>query len=579
MSTIAELIIEQGRIAAAARSAKGQLWGRAIENISAIPRDVMQQQRAREAFEMEKREQTSRLQLQGQQSALAGQQIQVGQQAQQETGVLNQLFSDPEIYGPDGTINRAGLQKRLSTSGMAALWPKVVTIADTLDESSNKILEQKAKLADTHRETLGKVALQLQAAGYDPGASHLVFTGLAKDGTLSAAQAQQYLQLQQPEQIKAVVNGWLPGTAAAKEAQAAKTSGFREIPKEGTLIDVNVIEPATGKPRVLATGAPATSTFESKQVLLDNKPAVVNFDPKTGKHTLPTGEDVSSRVKPLPPASIQVQNQIAAQSASTVPVDAARPDPVTGNKIDSQTGMTPNALYQAALDHALKGTMPQLGFGQSPRAMAIRTGIVNKASAIAAAAGVDLPNVRAQYKANAATLNKLLPQAMATANAANTASDNLDLALQASPKVTRTDSAWINKVANNFVRGATAAAPLTDFEVKIYTAAREYAKVTSGGALSAQGLTDSAAREAEKLLSSSQSPEALQAAVDAMKADMANVVSEQAKGLAKISETIGTFFSVANGGGPVQPNTPTAPTPATTGTTSTKIGRFDVVVH
>jgi hypothetical protein len=64
---------------------------------------------------------------------------------------------------------------------------------------------------------------------------------------------------------------------------------------------------------------------------------------------------------------------------------------------------------------------------------------------------------------------------------------------------------------------------LTKFETYVYTAAREYAKVTSGGAASAQGLTDAAAREAEKLLNTAQSPRAFAAAVQAMRDDMANV--------------------------------------------------------
>ncbi len=240
-------------------------------------------------------------------------------------------------------------------------------------------------------------------------------------------------------------------------------------------------------------------------------------------------------------------------------IDASRPDPKTGNVIDARTGRTPNAIHQDALGFALEGKTPALGNGSKAQTLNTRSAIENKAGAIAAAAGVDLPTVRAEYKANSGALSKLMPQAQATANAANTASDNLDLALGESPKVSRTDSKWVNSIANAFVKGATSAGNLTKFETYIYTAAREYAKVTSGGAASSQGLTDSAAKEAEKLLNSAQSPEAFRTAVEAMKDDMANVTARQAQGLSKVSNTIGQFFAAANG----VPLNATQPTSAT----------------
>jgi len=233
-------------------------------------------------------------------------------------------------------------------------------------------------------------------------------------------------------------------------------------------------------------------------------------------------------------------------AVSMAAVDAERPDPATGNKIDPTTGLTGNATYQNAATYALTGHMPSMGMGGKGVVTAARMAIQNKAGAIAAKAGVDLPTLQAEYRANAGTLAKLLPQAQATANFANTAKDNLDLALSQSPKVTRTDSAWVNSVVNAFVRGATPAAGLTKFETYIFTAAREYAKVTSGGAMSAQALSDTATKEATKLLNASQSPEAFQAATQAMRDDMDNVIKRQTEGLSNVSRTIANFFGAAN---------------------------------
>ncbi len=261
-----------------------------------------------------------------------------------------------------------------------------------------------------------------------------------------------------------------------------------------------------------------------------------------------------------PPAAIQVNNMLAAADAKAGPVTAQRPSGPSANVVDTRTGFTPNGLYQASIANALQGTMPALGLGQAPRAIAARAAVVNTAGALAAQAGTDLPTLRAEYKANASTLTRLLPQATATANANNTMSDNLDLALAKSADVARSGSKLVNRYLQWAQGELTPAKGLAEFETYVYTAAREYAKVTSGGAASSQGLTDSAAREASKLLNVAQAPEVFAGVVQAMKNDAGNVVTEQTKGLGRVSSTIANFFSVANGGGLVGGG-PTTPPP------------------
>ena len=48
MSTITELLVEQGRAAAAARAASGAAWGNAVSNISQIPGQVLAAQQQRQ---------------------------------------------------------------------------------------------------------------------------------------------------------------------------------------------------------------------------------------------------------------------------------------------------------------------------------------------------------------------------------------------------------------------------------------------------------------------------------------------------------------------------------------------------
>ena len=59
----------------------------------------------------------------------------------------------------------------------------------------------------------------------------------------------------------------------------------------------------------------------------------------------------------------------------------------------------------------------------------------------------------------------------------------------------------------------------------VYNAARDYARVTSGGAESVAQMTDAANSAAEDLLNTAQNPEQFEAALSAMQIDMQNVTS------------------------------------------------------
>ncbi len=82
----------------------------------------------------------------------------------------------------------------------------------------------------------------------------------------------------------------------------------------------------------------------------------------------------------------------------------------------------------------------------------------------------------------------------------------------------------------------------------IYTASREYAKVTGGGAASISALTDTAQSQAEKLLNSAKSPEAFEAIVNAMKNDMSNVNNEYGKSIGQYAPNVANLLGAASGG-------------------------------
>ena len=190
----------------------------------------------------------------------------------------------------------------------------------------------------------------------------------------------------------------------------------------------------------------------------------------------------------------------------------------------SVAGETSGALYNAAV-YGLLGIAPPSGggFGLAP----VKKAVANKQAEIQSAFGISDAQVAAaqsEYSALSANQSKLLNTAAYNQVYTGTATDNLNLALKASDKTTRTPSPVVNKLFQNyFENGAWSNAGLSQFETYIYTAAREYAKVTGGGATSAAGLTDSAQAEADKLLNAAQSPAQFSAVVSAMQQDMANV--------------------------------------------------------
>lgn len=238
------------------------------------------------------------------------------------------------------------------------------------------------------------------------------------------------------------------------------------------------------------------------------------------------GVPVTSKLSSLDPAATFYA--VANHESSFVPTIAngATPQQVQQYLTSgpSVAGETASALYHAAV-YGLLGIAPPSGggFGLAP----VKKAVANKSSEIQSAFGISDAQVAAaqsEYSALSANQSKLLNTAAYNQVYTGTATDNLNLALKASDKTTRTPSPVVNKLFQNyFQNGAWSSAGLSQFETYVYTAAREYAKVTGGGATSATGLTDSAMAEADKLLNASQSTAQFAAVVSAMQQDMANV--------------------------------------------------------
>lgn len=538
----------------------GAIWANTLNNVGQIAANVPQEMNRQKVAD------ATAAHLGAETSLLKGQ-VSEQQRAIQLRGVLSQaIVNTPMIE--EGGINVydiPGITKNLPPEFRANA-DEVVKHLSGVNEAFRQ--EQTAKVAVVTRG-----ATSLLAAGADPVLTLHFLDTLEKNKSWPKSDLDVYRQAitANPDITEKVLRQFVP----AQKVEAAAPGSMGRDPITGKVIPGSQVPERDGQgdytingQRFDATGKPIGTvvppqTEKGRQAewgVLDGKQIAVAFDPATGKRYDAAGHDITATVKPIPPASIQIQNSTAGQEANLPPVDALRPDPTVGNKVDPRTGQTPNSTYQNAMVYALEGKTPNLGFGQNPQVRAARSDIQNKAAAMAAAAGVDIPTLQAEYRANSTALNRLLPTAKATAGAAGTAIDNLDLAVQQSAEVQRTGAKFVNKYIQWAQGEFTPATGLTTFETYIYTAAREYAKVTGGGALSAAALTDSAAKEATKLLNAAQAPASFAAATTAMKNDMANVTANQTKQLANISGTIANFFAAINGGAPV---------PATGGSSST----------
>lgn len=154
---------------------------------------------------------------------------------------------------------------------------------------------------------------------------------LAANGSLSKGLATA-LAYSDPTQRQDVINHFRaqygPGTMSTVEAPflsnlnadqdtILKIGGARKlVPVSGVgLVNEDAIgSPGQGQTGTGGQGAanpvvvPEPVNSQSKDVLLNGAPSVVNFNPRTGIYTDGKGNDVTAKVRPIPPASVQVMN-------------------------------------------------------------------------------------------------------------------------------------------------------------------------------------------------------------------------------------------------------------------------------
>ena len=232
-------------------------------------------------------------------------------------------------------------------------------------QTSNLTLEQKKA------EYFGGLARTVAAAQYNPVAFGVAITTARKAGAMTAAQADEILAAveKDPTQIKVFTDG------AIAQVTEPKT------PEAFTLGPGAVRYDPTGK--VIARGEPKDVNLQAKDVLLDGRPALANFNPDTGTYHV-GGQDVTARVRPMPePNPLQLVSVIGPDGKPVyVPEGQA-------------VGKTPGSAAGAALRPVTSGDAGRIADLDTSRDdLAVLSSAITQAGATGTAAkvGASLPN-------------------------------------------------------------------------------------------------------------------------------------------------------------------------------------------
>src|SRR5262245_34640694 len=188
-------------------------------------------------------------------------------------------------------------------------------------KSALDIQDATLKLAKTRQEHLVSAANSVAASGYDPLMFGVQLKGAHRLGALDDEAYERLRMVSDPQQIKAIVDGLLAQTSGELQQITTvdpqgnpitqfvrPTAGatYPVAPKEPvqiTTVDAEgnpvtqFVRPTAG---AMYPAAPKDVSYQAQDVLLDGRPAKVGFNPKTNTYML-GGEDVTARVRPIPP--------------------------------------------------------------------------------------------------------------------------------------------------------------------------------------------------------------------------------------------------------------------------------------
>lgn len=502
-------------------------------------------------------------------------QLTEAQDAQRSRNVLEAELKNPANFNPDGTVNDDAVRERLKKQDVgawqtwdaqtAAKQKAAVELQErvlTIQKTGGEIADRQRSLQQAQSEALGKIAYNalgvLNQKPDDPlhardtllssvaHAATLPYSPVSPDDAkaiiLHAAQAS-------PDQIRTLLTSVIPpdlknkldkeaadtkksmadADKAQAEADVIRRNGGIGVPPAAQAKAFRVKMPGGGTQDVPLEFVPGRSAEQPGAYYL-NKPD------GTRQQMFP-GRDFTE----VPSASVQV-NTNATAAMKNMPgwaLDASRPSGAEGNILEPTLRMTPNGLFQDAQNFITSGQYPPTGRGNDEAAQLKRAAIDSKVGAIAAAAGMDVPALRAFYRSNADSLKKMQTSLDSVQSFMATADKNVDLLQKILPKVPDVGSPIFNQPLRAFEKNVLGNEDLSQMATFLKSAQNEYARIVSQPNLAGQ-LTDSARGEAEQLLASDATVGQMIKSIQALKAEGTNRVTSLGEQIQKIGARMQT---------------------------------------
>ncbi len=259
------------------------------------------------------------------------------------------------------------------------------------------------------------------------------------------------------------------------------------------------------------------------------------YGPRPTAAQIAEGRTKYESFKP-PSAQIQILNatNAATQNLPDWATDASRPSGAEGNKIHPVLKMTPNGLFQDAKTWIDTGQYPPMSRGSDPVSQIKRMAIDSKVGAIAADAQMDVPTLRAFYRANSKSLAQQQQFADAAQSFLSTADKNSDLLAATLKKIPDTGIPVFNQPLRAFSKSVAGDKNLSQFSTYLQSIQNEYAKILTQPNLAGQ-LTDSARQEASQLIRSDATVGQILGSVQALRAEGGNRLTSIGEQIQRIS--------------------------------------------
>lgn len=174
---------------------------------------------------------------------------------------------------------------------------KTLKALEARPELYAKAQQHFAAIDTSMKQLMGNVAAGVADFGYTPEAAIAGLDDLIDQG-FDERKLEQYRAaiVNNPASVKQIVQSLLKQSPDPRHHEMAKPDPLTEVSPGATLYNPKTDEDVFTAPN----RTPVAKALQAKDVLLDGRPAVVNFDPASGRFSA-NGEDVTARVKPIPP--------------------------------------------------------------------------------------------------------------------------------------------------------------------------------------------------------------------------------------------------------------------------------------